>query len=119
MEIFYFGKRYKHSGHHLYSSRGMVYDRDLPNDFPCPPYALDGGFLPPKRPQREGRAHLVHFTGWTVLAFWDRSGDSRRNSGSSFIVRGHHGFNEVITKTKKAFPEIWERIDFDIYLSEV
>lgn len=72
---------------------------------------LDGGFCPEGQ-QSEGVARLHHLRGWTVLAFWDRSADSRGNSHSTFLADGQHEFEEMVALAKEAFPAVWARFGF-------
>lgn len=46
------------------------------------------GSLAPEFNTISGKALLHHFDGFTVVAFWDRSVDSRSGSNSMFIVPG-------------------------------
>lgn len=89
---------------------------------------IDGGLCPGAgrpAPARGGmESHLVaqvegeglwHFKdGWSAIAFWDRSVDSRGNSNSVFIVRGSWSFKEVVEIAKRAFPDVWARFDFKV-----
>jgi hypothetical protein len=83
----------------------------------------DGGFCPGmeeaggkhhKVEQVEGAAKVTHLDGWTILAFWDRSVDHRRNSNSAFIERGTLSFDEMVSRAKKAFPTVWKRFPFKV-----
>ncbi len=112
--MFYFGC-WTEAGHHLRDERGQtINERRMPSDFPCGECVLDGGFLPPKQPEQEGLATVAHLNGWTVLAFWDRSIDSRGKSNSAFIMRGGMSFHEACHLAKDAFPSIWSRFKFEI-----
>lgn len=103
------------SGHFLYDMTGyQVYDNRMPADFPCTEYSFDGAFLPPRLPQVEGRATLLHLNGWTILTFWDRSADHRLNSCSAFALRGMFPFAEAVETSKRAFPKVWARFDFEV-----
>ena len=114
-EMYYFGC-WRGVGHYLHASTGerlsLVDAWRLPRDFPCRPAALDSSFLPPRLPQVEGRATLVHLNGWTVLSFWDRSGDARPGSHSTFIVRGTHPFDVFCAMAQRTFPQVWARMPF-------
>lgn len=114
MDCYYFGC-VDRPGHYLFYSRRTVQERDLPDDFPVNPYVLDGRLLPPKLPQVEGRAELIHFTGWTVLSFWDRSVDRRPGCNSAFILRGRYNFNEAVEFAKEHYPWVWARFGFKVY----
>jgi hypothetical protein len=60
--------------------------------------------------QPEGLARLHHLDGWTALAFWDRSCDTRFGSNSAVIARGEHSAAEMVEMLQRAFPAVWERI---------
>jgi len=84
---------------------------------------IDGGFCPGMEDddtrhhdvkQVQGHARLTHHNGWTILAFWDRTGDSRGNSNSAFLEQGEHSFDEMVAKAKATFPKIWERFTFEV-----
>jgi len=118
ISCFYFGKfsRDSHGGHVLYAGNRQIHDRDLPDDFPIPPYILDGGLLPPKMPQTQGRAELIHLKDWTIITFWDRSADTRGSSSSSFVIRGILDFTEAVRLAMKFYPQIWDRFGFEVKL---
>lgn len=75
---------------------------------------LDGGLAPKLAGQTEGVAKLHHKNGWTALAFWDRSGDSRGNSNSVFIFEGTWTYDQVLELAHEHFPESFERFDFEL-----
>lgn len=106
-------------GHYLYTPAGhKVHSlRELPPAFPCRPACLDAGFLPPSLSQVEGRAALVHLSGWTILAFWDRSRDTRGNSNSAFVFDELLPFDRAVAEAQATFPTIWTRLKFDVALS--
>jgi hypothetical protein len=60
--------------------------------------------------QPEGWARLHRLNGWTALAFWDRSCDTRGGSNSALIARGEHTAAEMVELFRRAFPAVWERI---------
>lgn len=74
---------------------------------------LDGGFAPRvgREEAPQGHAKLTHVPeqGITVLAFWDRTGDQRGASHSTFVVDGHHSFDDALALAREAFPEVFER----------
>lgn len=113
--MYYFGKWASGHGHILYHGNGrQVYHNEMPKDFPVREHILDGGLLPPELPQVEGRASLTHVNGWTILSFWDRSGDKRGNSCSNFLMRGTHYFKIALLMAREGCPDLWSRITFDI-----
>ncbi len=115
LDCYYFGCQIE-KGHYLYLGNYKVYQANLPDDFPVNPGVLDGGFLPPKLKQLEGRAELIHCRDWTILTFWDRSLDKRLNSNSSFVARGILDFTQVVEIAKKYYSLIWERFNFEVVI---
>lgn len=109
---FYFGC-IKQPGHWLW-------DRDLQHvtghQKMCWVPLLDG-VLPPQVGDRvQGRAvvHVIH--GWTVLAFWDSSVDTRRGSNSFFMAQGVMTFSEIDLLSREAFPSVYARFGFPVLL---
>jgi hypothetical protein len=94
--------------------------------------AIDGGFCPGsqtnpdgtvRRPERgpyqeEGWARLSHFQGWSILAFWDRSVDSRFGANSAFIEKDYWDFDAMVVRAKAAYPKVWTRFTFEVQLYE-
>lgn len=114
-EVFYHGVGLNEAGHYLFE-KGMRSVRGslIPRDFPCPAGYLDSGFLTPGTSEVEGKAALWHVEGWTILAFWDRSGDSRGKSNSAFVIRGRHNLEDAIEHSRASFPEVWGRMTFEV-----
>ena len=63
-----------------------------------------------------GQAKIHHLDGWTALAFWDTSGDSRDGSNSVFFAKGTHDFVAMIKLSQENFSDIWDRISFRVFL---
>lgn len=117
-EIYYHGVNLSGElGHYLFRP-GMrsVNQHSLPGNFPCRPDALDGGLLPQNKDEIEGRVSWWRTQGWTILAFWDRSGDSRGNSNSAFVIRGEMFIDDALDLAKEAFPEVFARMKFEVEL---
>ena len=112
---FYFGC-WNEPGHFLRSANGRTHhvDATLPDDFPLMWRILDGGLLPPCRPQVEGIATFIHINGWTVLSFWDRSVDKRPGCNSAFLLRGIYTFDVACKAAAEMFPTVWGRFQFEI-----
>ena len=72
------------------------------------------GLLAPEFNEVSGRALLHHFDGFTVVAFWDRSVDSRSKSNSLFIVPGIKSFTDTIKIARSVFPQVFERFQFEV-----
>lgn len=47
-----------------------------------------------------------------MLAFWDRSGDPRGNSHSTYLLRGTLDFDAAVALARAAFPRVWARYPF-------
>lgn len=75
---------------------------------------LDGTFLPPKYRWKEGHAALTHIKGISVLSFADNTIDSRPASHSTFAIQGIFDFTEAVEIARAAFPNIWERMAFEV-----
>lgn len=100
-------------GHHLHGPNRQSL-RGIPG--------LDGGY-PPINTHEQGKATLarrgLHGASVTILAFWDRSVDGRGGSHSTFIIEGHHNFDNAVKYAKKAFPEVWARYTFPVVPRDV
>jgi hypothetical protein len=90
--------------------------------------AVDGGLCPGKRDrrgevahedQREGHAALHHRDGWTALAFWDRSVDTRPNSNSAFLAEGTRTLPEMMALAWSSFPAVMARLKVAIRVDGV
>lgn len=113
IDAFYFGC-WGPPGHYLYDVHHRNAERTLPKDFPCVVRFLDGGMLPPNVHRLEGVASLWHVRNWTILTFWDRSGDARSGSNSTFVLRNRHDFDEACRLAMACFPGVWERFNFQV-----
>jgi hypothetical protein len=58
----------------------------------------------------QGLARTVLWRGWTIVAFWDRSGDPRGRCNSAFAVRGIFSFDAVMATAREAYPWVFERL---------
>lgn len=126
--VYYFGcaRPYSDLGHAWYGPglRQVDYEsreKNLPKD-----HNMDGRFPPtfnrqygerPELPQ--GRAVLVHTARYTIVSFWDRSGDKRPGSNSSFVTEGHCLFDEIIAEAKLQYPRLFKRFGFEIKLIDI
>lgn len=92
-------------------------------------YHVDGGLAPGseaknankyKDPEytnhynREGSAKLHHKDGWTALAWWDRSVDSRPGSNSVILAEGQFTEVEMVGFLFTEFKRVWNRIKYPI-----
>lgn len=83
----------------------------------CYPYMgckLVGGFPDAFAPEPEGVRYHDQRDGWTLVAWWDRSGDRRGGSVAAFA------FDETLTpdaaeaRARELFPSVWQRIDLHL-----
>ena len=123
-DVLYFGCESKWRIGHFLFLPGLTsahrYEDELPESLRVP----DGTFAPHKSGCRksycgcgsgpEGKATIQIIGGWTVVAFWDRSADGRGASNSVFMVRGEHTFEQVVSRTREAFPTVWARFPFGV-----
>lgn len=101
-------------GHYLYDTN---MDSVLHWRKATPWEQIDAQLAPTTKPyQVEGATALHHKDGWTAIQFWDRSGDSRGNSNSAFLMEGTWAFEEALAKAREAFPNIFKRFKFEIRL---
>ena len=121
IEPLYFGCRaYDAPGHYLFSP-GMRYaDDDLferlrdSNDT-----HLDGGYLKAQKvPDVPGRAAFIQVNGYSIVTWWDRSGDKRGGSNSAFILSGDHTPQEVMRQGAEYFPDVLKRQSVSITLPD-
>lgn len=113
-------------GHHLVRPNGTSahdMDRQIPwsrRELLCHQHRFDHtDRIPYDTPQPEGQAMLRHKTGWTALAFWDRSVDDRKNCSSVYFAKGTYDSQRMIAMCKSAYPNIWARYKFDVSVVEV
>lgn len=112
MKAYFFGCSNREKGHYLYDTNFSKVD-DRKTSLPFKPSYLDGGFLQ-NILDVPGNARLFYIAGWTVLTFWDRSGDGRGNSNSSFVFNGIYNFDKMMQLALQIFPSIVNRFNFDI-----
>lgn len=123
MTIYYFGCGPHNAGHYYWSSDGSSTARDIgPWGF-----TVDGGLQPRigpdqrKRPDQsdyraeaeEGLCVLHRKDGWTCVAWWDRSRDTRGKSCSALLMKGDSvSFTQMINFGRDAFPWVFARMKF-------
>ena len=97
-------------GHHIYNSHGGTADR---RGTPWQIWELDTRLAPIDKAERQGRAQLHQRHGWTAIAFWDRTGDSRAKSNSVVLVNQLLTFTEMLSAFKSIFPAQYNRVNGD------
>lgn len=76
-------------------------------------WMIDGKLIP--QHYGEGEAALHHKDGWTALAFWDMSVDTRPRSVSCFLFDAPDlEYHQAIRAAMETFPTIWERYTFEV-----
>lgn len=119
IRTYYFGCWSRDHGHFLYTpdhrsawdAEGMRYEM-LPWGS-----KIDGGLCPRigrhgEAPQ--GQAQVTHTDGWTALAFWDRTCDSRGNSHSTFVFEGTYDFDAALVLARDYYPALFRRYTFQV-----
>lgn len=109
-EVLFFGCR-DVPGHYLYARGKSIQYESSPWGT-----ALDGGILTPDYYHADktitGEVAVAHKNGWTAIAFWDRSGDSRPGSNSAFLISEIITGDELLDLARQQWPEIFSRPDF-------
>jgi hypothetical protein len=113
--VYYFGC-WDQAGHYLVDPSG----RNVSQAGPFTPSNLDVTF--PPRMSKPGHSVssrsvedetivvLEHWQGWTVLAMWDRSIDTRGASNAAFIAEGKHTHDEMWELARRYYPKIVARL---------
>ncbi len=63
------------------------------------------------RLQPEGVRFYQQKEGWTLVCWWDRSGDPRRGSVAGFALKGSYHADQAETEARRLFPLVFARID--------
>ena len=110
MKAFYFGC--KNGPGHYFHGADDSWRQTLDVESNPWGYDVDGKLQPLGINQKEGIATLHHKDGWTALAFWDRSQDSRGGCCSVFLCDQYLTFAEMLDMAKQKFP--WKTFPFEI-----
>lgn len=114
--VCYFGnaEEGRASGHNLYGP-GMYRIKSSVSNLPWSLGEIDGKLAPKdaaKNKMPQGICRMYGKDGWTVIAFWDRSGDSRANSNSAFFAAYPDAtFRQMVERFKLCYPEIFARLE--------
>jgi hypothetical protein len=63
-----------------------------------------------ERIEDETIASVAHWQGWTVLAMWDRSIDTRGACNAAFIAQGEHTHAQMWALARLQYPKIVARL---------
>lgn len=108
--VFYFGC-IRQSGHYLWHpTQGQV--RRMDKAQPWGNYIDAGIFKDSKDKERLGVVHSTQFKGWTMVAWADRSVDSRHGSHSTFIVEAEVTPERLIEMAREQWPQVFSRPGF-------
>jgi hypothetical protein len=132
MKMFYFGP-WDSPGHYIVNESGRSMYGDKLGTLPWREHELDGALQPhfancAKRNHsdrrsycncpcgQEGPALVHHKDGWTALAFWDRSVDTRGACNSVYMAEGTFTFDEMVALAKARFAVRWSKMAFQVTL---
>lgn len=62
----------------------------------------------------DGVTYEHHKDGWTAVALWDRSGDSRPASNSVFLVWANASTAEILSAARQQWPQVFTRPKFPV-----
>lgn len=112
------------AGHHLYETAGAERMRWFRGKERLPEVLresrLDGCYAPYQHTrhggdpfaaiQTQGHARLTHVAGWTVIAWWDRTGDSRGGCNSALLIPALVGWEQGLELGRAACPALFQRL---------
>ena len=110
MDVYYFGCLDDRGGHIAGEAEGKVLRRSQMRDI----IERTDGLFPPLGFEDEGVIcrHFVHE--FTVIAWWDRSIDTRGASNSAFWVQGEHTTEEALEIARQRFPTVFGRLTYEL-----
>lgn len=103
-----FGKGLSEGGHLWWKDESFPLSR---KQIPKTPWDLFPDTTLCRPEQAQGIAWLWQKEGWTALAFWDRSRDTRYKSNTVLVWEGTHTFEEMLEEARRSFPRILEKIE--------
>ncbi|HWL39400.1 MAG TPA: hypothetical protein VNO75_04105 [Gemmatimonadaceae bacterium] len=112
--VYYFGCGTRRTGHYWFlpdPARAEMNSSSAVDDAMRTVFGvqIDSGFAPDDGPQVEGEARLARIHGWTVLAWWDRSMDTRPNSNSALVIDAQRDFDQMLALLAEHFPIVAKR----------
>ncbi len=114
MKCYYFGC-YKDVGHFMHSDINREWsDEKFCKSNPWG-YSIDTK-LCPITGEIQGKCTINKKEGWTCIAFWDRSVDTRFGSNSAFLAEGDYDFTTMLALFKEKFPEVFSRFKYELTL---
>ena len=118
--VYYFGC-WNHAGHFLHDPSGRSLSREAVGPFDVygkTGMPIDGKFTPGPHPQYgpsgglqdDTFVALTYVRGWTVVAMWDNSIDSRPGSNAAFIAEGRLTEADMWALARQHYPQIVARL---------
>jgi len=113
-ECYYFGIQPGRSAGHYLHDRDFNTGRHLERLLPFRYSILDCGLLPQQGENLLGMVCRTVVNGWTIISFYDNSGDSRPGSCSVFVIKGEWCYGNALNYARSTFPSVFSRIKFDL-----
>lgn len=113
MKLYYFGCGPRDIGHHWFDGENYMPGHEFRKRVPWRYGHEDSGFCPPGA-QVQGVVNHVQVSGWSVVAWWDRSADKRPGSNSAFVAEGTFGELEMIAAAREQYPWVFARMKFEV-----
>ncbi len=112
--LYYFGC-WDRPGHYLHEPSGRTVgtagpftSTNLDGTFPNHIHIQGSSYN--RRVEDEIIASLAHWKGWTVLAMWDRSVDTRGACNAAFVAKGEFSTAEMWVLAHQQYPQIVARL---------
>jgi len=115
-DVYFFGCHTGRVGHYLWRVRSGRYEMTTHKGL-LPWQNIDGELTPrtfSAYTQTEGRAARHTLGGWTALAWWDRSVDTRHGSNAALFAPGDLTVEELLALGRKTFPSFMARMTYAI-----
>lgn len=114
LRVYYFGP--DADGGHKFLKPGFIQlTTEERNAIPVSLNEVEGGFCSERTPRGyDGYANMRRRGGWTILSFWDSSYNQIPGTCSTFMLEGGYCFGEVVAISQRLFPEVWNRLTFDL-----
>jgi len=96
-------------GHHLHTKSGRRIR------YESTPWGmnLDGGVFP--KLNKYDTLYTDKKAGWTAIAVWDNSVDTRPGSHSTFVVAADICTEELLRRAREQWPEVFSRRGFPVF----
>jgi hypothetical protein len=112
MDMMYYFGCWDEAGHYLFSPDGHSMSRIMAERYGIPfrTELLDGLFAPRYVKEDDTKTQLIYVHGWTFLAMWDRSVDTRPGSNCVFLIGGNYDEDMMWTIARQRYPKIVARL---------